>query len=130
MSETPKYTAEPVEAKDLQQANQEDLKKIRDQALADSGLEKRDLTNPKYVTALNRGWAEHYGDSHPLSKKVLEFKQDGDEQKAMDYVKDMQRELGLEPDGVIGYKTIRAYNEYLEKGRTEGTTDKDPFAIE
>lgn len=92
--EKPELRAEPVPASELiKQASPEQLKKIREQAEADSGV-KRNLDDPKYVTALNKAWAEHYGDSHPLSKKVLEFKEgEGDEGKAMEAVKSIQRQL-------------------------------------
>lgn len=130
-TEKPELRATPVP----QEATREELKKIREQAEQDSGV-KRDLEDPKYVTALNKAWAEHYGDSHPLSKKILDFEQDGDHQKAMDAVKAIQKQLWLKEDGVIGYKTIKAYNEMLERnGGNSLASGTDPnkengFAIE
>ncbi len=93
-TEKPELRAVPIEAEaeELKKATPEELKKIREEAEADSGV-KRNLEDPKYVTALNKGWAKHYGDSHPLSKKILEFKGEGDEKAAMDAVKSIQTNL-------------------------------------
>lgn len=114
MPEKPELRAEPVEAKDLQKASPDELKKIREQAETDSGV-KRNLDDPKYVTALNKAWAEHYRDQgHPLVDKILAFQDEWDTEAAVEAVKKIQRDLKVKDDGVIWAETLRAYHAKLE----------------
>ncbi|MBP6920961.1 hypothetical protein KBB89_00205 [Candidatus Gracilibacteria bacterium] len=113
----PELRAEPIqdENPELKKPTEQEVLEIRKKSGVDMSKEEQ-RKDPEKVMQANKAWAEHYkGQGHPLADKILDFSDKEQSQSAFDNIKSIQRQLKVKEDGIIGYNTIKAYNEMLER---------------